>query len=788
MCMLIAEPRRLQSGGPSGCCDKRPIKHVNVTPVVGDSPNVSGGRECVYTTQVPVAGTHTGRVPTRAPVEAAKVPRTSARKAGSQCESSLPVAGAASMNDAVSCTNVTSDTTDDVSDIVFHGMHEKRATIFAEHLYDDVDFSLIFHGENDTMQNDGMSVKGSLKVHLDWWIENAHSLKVLNIIKNGYALPLKNIPDAVFLNNNRSALSNMSFVMDSINDLLCGNRIQRRYTRPLVVNPLTVAGKSGEKQRLVLDLREVNRHIFKTTFAMEDLKTAIQIFYPNYVMFKCDLKAGYHHIDILEEHQQYLGFSVKINNIDCFYTFSVLPFGLSSAGFVFTEVVRSACIAMRKRGLKVIFYLDDALCVCRDEREATQQAGIFVDILKSAGFIINYEKSCFIPSHTIIWLGLQINLTEGYIGVPVEKLKAIMIHLRDINLNKKLTFRRMASIVGKLCALHLALGDVVYLKTKYMQKAITTANYWDETTHLNVKVKEELVFWRNNLFKLKFCDLFSAVLYDTECFTDASDKQGGGFIQGKGHEQYICVFTDEVRLASSTYREIFVVCGFLNNFVEQFKGRCVCVYTDNSAVTYIARRGSMHSELQDIAVNMHDLCFKNDIKLTVRWIPRKQNVLADKLSRVVLEDDWSISDHIFRLCDKRWGPFDIDLFASHYNTKCKVYYAKHYDAGAAGTDAIKMDWNGKNLWVVPPIELIIAFVRQVKKSRCKGVLVIPVWKNALFWSEITSEGQLIKIFYSHLLFSNPRGFFVKGSSDTSVFAKERFPGNVLIAAFDTNKM
>ena len=59
-------------------------------------------------------------------------------------------------------------------------------------------------------------------------------------------------------------------------------------------------------------------------------------------MFSFDLKSGYHHIDIAQEHQTFLGFSWRapdsINGV--FYVFTVLPFGLTSAPYVFTKVLK----------------------------------------------------------------------------------------------------------------------------------------------------------------------------------------------------------------------------------------------------------------------------------------------------------------------------------------------------------------------------------------------------------------------------------------------------------------
>ena len=57
-------------------------------------------------------------------------------------------------------------------------------------------------------------------------------------------------------------------------------------------------------------------------------------------MFKFDLKSGYHHIDIYPEHQSYLGFRWDKKEKPQFYFFIVLPFGFSTACYIFTKLLR----------------------------------------------------------------------------------------------------------------------------------------------------------------------------------------------------------------------------------------------------------------------------------------------------------------------------------------------------------------------------------------------------------------------------------------------------------------
>ena len=68
----------------------------------------------------------------------------------------------------------------------------------------------------------------------------------------------------------------------------------------------------------------------------EDLNTAGNYLEKGKYLFSFDLKSGYHHVEIFPNHTQYLCFSW--NHI--YYKFMVLPFGLTSAPYIFTKIMR----------------------------------------------------------------------------------------------------------------------------------------------------------------------------------------------------------------------------------------------------------------------------------------------------------------------------------------------------------------------------------------------------------------------------------------------------------------
>ena len=77
------------------------------------------------------------------------------------------------------------------------------------------------------------------------------------------------------------------------------------------ISPLGVV-KGARKLRLILDLRQVNVCLKKYRFKLEDIRTAAKLFRVGDFVITFDLKSGYHHVDMAEDHWRYLGFSCVV--------------------------------------------------------------------------------------------------------------------------------------------------------------------------------------------------------------------------------------------------------------------------------------------------------------------------------------------------------------------------------------------------------------------------------------------------------------------------------------------
>ena len=117
-------------------------------------------------------------------------------------------------------------------------------------------------------------IKDRLRKHIDFWREIGTDPVTLDIIENGYVIPFYSKPESMFCKNNKSALKNETFVLEAIKDLEIKGLIARCSEKPYVVNPLTVSVQNSGKKRLILDLRLVNKHLWKRSVKFEDFKIA----------------------------------------------------------------------------------------------------------------------------------------------------------------------------------------------------------------------------------------------------------------------------------------------------------------------------------------------------------------------------------------------------------------------------------------------------------------------------------------------------------------------------------
>ena len=512
---------------------------------------------------------------------------------------------------------------------------------------------------------------------------------------------------------------------------------------PYCCNPLTVS--EGNKLRLVLDLRHVNLFTLENKFKYEGIDIVRKLFEQGYYFCTFDLKSGYHHVSIHPDHHKYLGFSwVYKSGITRYFLFTVLPFGLNTASYLFTKLLRPLVKRWRGFGIRSAIYLDDGIYGSTSAQNTVSHTSLITSDLDSAGLTINYPKSVLIPTQVGIWLGFVIDTVTFSFYVPEKKLHKLITLMNDVK--NTASARQISKVTGNLMAMKPAIGPLVQLISRKMYSFIDNSPTWDTPHTISSGVTDEIQFWTSNLYHVNGYKIKDRHSITKVVYTDASDHSYGGYIvQRLGNTIAHGSFSIDEIDASSTYRELLAVKYVIQSFPQKLQHQTVLWHSDNFNVSTIINKGSPKDHLQDLALDIFCLSLRHDIKLISKWIPREENEEADSISKYVDSDNWGVDIETFDFIENEFGKLTIDRFANAENTKLPRFNSRFFCPAVETVNAFTANWQGEFNWLCPPINLIADTLKHARICRCTGVLLVPEWPSSYFWPLLTSNG---KSFYS----------------------------------------
>ena len=72
------------------------------------------------------------------------------------------------------------------------------------------------------------------------------------------------------------------------------------------------------------------------------------------------------------------------------------------------------------------------------------------------------------------------------------------------------------------------------------------------------------------------------------------------------------------------------------------EGKFVVFQVDAQNLLGVVNHGSPRLRLNDLARELFWFVLERRIVMTVEWVPREQNTLADDLSKLIIPDDWML--------------------------------------------------------------------------------------------------------------------------------------------------
>lgn len=481
---------------------------------------------------------------------------------------------------------------------------------------------------------------------------------------------------------------------------------------------------NGEK-RLILNLKRLNKYIKKDHFKMEDYRTASKLITKNCYMASLDLKDAYFLININKYHRKFLRFMYNGR----LYEFTCLPFGLCTAPYVFTKLLKPVIEYIRsKYNILSVIYLDDLLCFGETFQECQNNVHNIKKLLISLGFIINTEKSSLTPKRQCKFLGFVYDSKNMFLQLPDDKkYKVKEILLTFVKLTK-CKLRDFARFIGLLISVCPAV-EYSWLHTKQFEyhkyMCLLKNSSYDQIINVPDSLKPDINWWLANI-ENSYC-LFRFNNYNLEIFSDASLTGWGGYcgnkkVHGFWKLEESCLHINELELKAAFFT--------LKVFTNNLYGKEILLRIDNTtAISCINRMGSVqYPHLYQISKDIWKWCEMHKLYIFASYINTKDNTVADSLSRKKFQDtEWELADYAFQKILLNFGDFDIDLFASRCNAKCKKYITWKRDPDALAVDAFTVSWKNIFFYAFPPFILILKVLRKIISDKAEGVLVVPYW-------------------------------------------------------------
>ncbi|XP_066600758.1 uncharacterized protein [Prorops nasuta] len=526
----------------------------------------------------------------------------------------------------------------------------------------------------------------------------------------------------------------------AINELLYKGAVVRCLeVEGQVLSPYFLVKKPNGKDRFILNLKFLNQFVAKEHFKMEDLRTAVALTFPKDFIASIDLKDAYFLIALSKESRKYVRFRFR----DSLFEFTCLPFGLSSAPYIFTKLLKVPIRVLRGRGFKNVIYLDDCMSIEHTFDRCSENVKHTKELFESLGFIINYRKSRLIPSQQGIFLGMSIDTVKYCISLPTEKRKQLTELVEKFLHIKSCTIRNFAHLIGKLVAACPAV-EYAWMYTKNLEKEkifqlIMNDYKFDRRMSIPELVIKDLRWWKQNLpVRIHY---IKDGYYDRTIYTDASSTGWGAT---DGTREIFGIWSDKERNYHINYLELLTVKIALFELASKLRNVQILLRVDNTtALSYLNKMGAVRVDnLGTLARKIWQWAEQRDIILFTSYIASAENTIADKLSRISQDDiEWELNGKWCQIIIETFGIPSIDLFASAKNRKCEKFVSWIPQKNAYCIDAFTLNWSNEFFYAFPPFALILKMLVKIKRENATGIIVVPLWRNQPWFPILEEIGE-----------------------------------------------
>ena len=548
---------------------------------------------------------------------------------------------------------------------------------------------------------------------------------------------------------------------------------------PLVVCPLGIEPK---KPRGLWDGRYVNEYCRDIPFSMDNAAKVAEVSWINAYLFKLDHKNGYFHVPLHEDSRKFFG--VFWN--DVYYVLTVLPFGWKSSPIIYHSITEAANMYIRSLGIPMLGWIDDMLGMTEQlykdstddmQFQSAMRAMVVVTIiLFKAGYFMGVSKCCLIPEQFITYLGIDCDTKYGRFLVPQERIEKYIPILQDFLSRQWISFANLEKMVGKLVSLECAVpAGMWYTREQYSAMRLSgTSSLNSKKTRENKfikiseQIKEEWSMWiyflaTNTGSPWK---TFSNIFLQADIASDASGRAFAGVVDFPFGPSKITSgeFQGDLLTQDIQVKEAEALRATINMLVidmpEQIKGKTLICKVDNQVLKAVwERKGtSQNLMLNKIGKQIYWLQFLGKCYISLQYVKSAENV-SDTFTRQTPGLEVTLSQQIFNILWKKWGPFNWDLMASAATVRRDLqgkklsFFSRYFEETASGVDLFAQNLTlVENIYCFPPIPIIGMVLKFLQQQKKDCVMILPAinapWVN-LVSTHITDLIEISKPFQTH---------------------------------------
>jgi hypothetical protein len=471
-------------------------------------------------------------------------------------------------------------------------------------------------------------------------------------ITTGVSLPLLSQPPPVIFSNTPAVNETASAVRARLADYMDFGAVEELppdTTPPHGIQPLHVIIKEGKKPRLVIDLsRNLNQFLEYRHFTYSKVDDAVALASPGCWFGKLDLSNCFLSFPLHPDAIRFFYFRFDGR----LYRFVRMPFGLSTAPLVCTQLLSVPAWEMQQRGCRFIRYLDDFLFIASSAEALRDILQTAQEVFASFGLLVNSDKTEG-PVQRISFLGIQIDSIEQTTACTPARVHELLQLLATLGSKSTVRRKDVESLIGKLSfAAQVLPGARPFMR--HMLDAIHPCAKRSTPVRINECFREDVSFWLSNLTNWNGKQRWRAAQSAPIVLATDASLSGFGFhivevpphidatrwpielqtasgFYGSYHQTHADLHASHRQIA---WCELLAILAAARTYSSQLRDNYVLFLVDNSTDVAIVNRQSTRSpRLGKLLRCLYKLALDFNFSIRAAHIAGVDNSLADFLSR-----------------------------------------------------------------------------------------------------------------------------------------------------------